>query len=436
MESKKAAKRRIRSPHPGVVLIKPTGAYTSWRARYRDPDTEKLTWTTLDPTELRTSEARRDWCVAKSKSIAKREMDLASGAVRKTGVELSVAVERYYKAHPRLRSRTLSTYKSATKKLLDWARLARVETADQLTRGRLMTFRDELTGEKKSAMVKGQKGRKARTKTRSARRPATVNRELRTLHTVLTYLRRSDLLPYMTGDDLSDSLKQLPSDHERMDFLRPAQIKQLLEAAQRHDADKHTETRAEHRGEGAKGTTVKYEPIAPFVLFVLLSGCRLGEALGLTWADVDLESVDALGNVMGSVHLTPTATKTHKPREVAFDCSPSLLELLKAMGGTEGSVFGLTQGEVDAAAKRLRSDYGAPKFSFQGLRRTCGTYLTCAPGIFGAASAFMSSRRLGHSVQVAERHYVGVLRGIPPSAKTLEAAMQIEGKLMDGLLAT
>ena len=36
---------------------------------------------------------------------------------------------------------------------------------------------------------------------------------------------------------------------------------------------------------------------------------------------------------------------------------------------------------------------------------------------------------LGHSVVVAERHYLGVHRGIPKGARTLEAAMQIEEAL-------
>ena len=38
----------------------------------------------------------------------------------------------------------------------------------------------------------------------------------------------------------------------------------------------------------------------------------------------------------------------------------------------------------------------------------------------------MSARQLGHSVQVAERHYLGVIKNIPATATTLEAAMQIE----------
>jgi hypothetical protein len=45
----------------------------------------------------------------------------------------------------------------------------------------------------------------------------------------------------------------------------------------------------------------------------------------------------------------------------------------------------------------------------------------------------MSAPQLGHSVAVAERHYLGVHRGIPKDAHTLEAAMQIEDTMRDVL---
>jgi hypothetical protein len=38
----------------------------------------------------------------------------------------------------------------------------------------------------------------------------------------------------------------------------------------------------------------------------------------------------------------------------------------------------------------------------------------------------MSAKQLGHSVDVAEKHYLGVVRSIPRDERTLEAAMQIE----------
>ena len=60
-------------------------------------------------------------------------------------------------------------------------------------------------------------------------------------------------------------------------------------------------TRTEHRGEAPEGTTPKYPPIAAFVLYVLLTGCRLGEALRVTWEDIDLED--------GNIHIG-TESKT------------------------------------------------------------------------------------------------------------------------------
>jgi hypothetical protein len=73
-------------------------------------------------------------------------------------------------------------------------------------------------------------------------------------------------------------------------------------------------------------------------------------------------------------------------------------------------------------------------FTWQALRRTCGTFLTNAPGIFGAASAYRSAKQLGHSVQIAERHYLGLVRGIARDARTLEVAMQVEDAI-DGVVA-
>ncbi len=79
---------------------------------------------------------------------------------------------------------------------------------------------------------------------------------------------------------------------------------------------------------------------------------------------------------------------------------------------------------AESARKRLVKEYGAPGFSWHDLRRTCGTFLTCAPSIYGAASAFLSAKRLGHSVVVSEKHYAGATT-IAPEHKTLEATLGI-----------
>jgi hypothetical protein len=54
------------------------------------------------------------------------------------------------------------------------------------------------------------------------------------------------------------------------------------------------------------------------------------------------------------------------------------------------------------------------------MRQTCATYLVAMRG------ASWESQQLGHAVAIAERNYVGRIRRIDATAKTLEAAMGVE----------
>ena len=67
---------------------------------------------------------------------------------------------------------------------------------------------------------------------------------------------------------------------------------------------------------------------------------------------------------------------------------------------------------------------GAPLHNMHMIRRSTGTILACSPGI--AMNAWTVAQRMGHSVQVAEKHYVGRLSGLSATARTLEAAAGIE----------
>lgn len=429
--AKKPKRKRKGPKHPGVVLMKPDPERRiGWRARFRDPDSGRLVKETL-PGDLTTAEARADWAAVKSKELAQRRLALEGGAVRATGIALKDAIGRYFSAHPHLGARTIEDTQSATTKLLAWARNVGVESADDLTRARLIAFREHLIKQPKHGVARAGK-RGQRVPTEQLRKPNTVNGELRKLRTVLRYLRSAELLPKVNNDDLRDALKQLRVIVERVDFLKPAEVKSLIEAALAHDADTFTETRSEHVGQGRRniGTTPKYPAIAPFVLVVLLTGMRLGEALALCWEHVDLDALNNDRKKVGEIHVQGKLVKTLRARTVDLEVSVvlrRLLATLRAKSDGRGPVFALTEHEVEAAAKRLKAEYGAPKaFTWQCLRRTCDTFLTNAPGIFGAASAYRAAKQLGHSVQVAERHYLGLVRGIPRTARTLEAAMRAE----------
>ena len=148
----------------------------------------------------------------------------------------------------------------------------------------------------------------------------------------------------------------------------------------------------------------------------------------MQWADVDLAA--------GVITIDADQSKTGHGRRIPLDITPMLRQLLSALKLQSHSsefVFGhqapLGRDVAEHARKRLMARYGAPRFTWQELRRTCGTYLTCAPGIYGGASAFLAAKRLGHSVQVAERHYYGAEGNIPATARTLGEAMDVTEQL-------
>jgi integrase len=230
-------------------------------------------------------------------------------------------------------------------------------------------------------------------------------------------------------------------------FLRASEIRALVEGCQRHDADTFKVTRE-------RDTESRYAPITAFVVAALLSGMRFGELTHLRWTWVDLEAQE--------IRLPHDATKTGHARTIGLRESPALAALLarlKLQAGANPFVFGCAttdaKGKVtyqpmrrdvaEAARRRLIAkerilkgmgrnahkrqprveSFGAPTFTWHDLRRTCGTFLTCAPSIYGGASAFLSAKRLGHSVAVSEKHYAGNLNNISVDASTLEEAMGI-----------
>jgi integrase len=410
---KKVGQRRTRSPHPGVVILPPRGEHKAHRVRFTDPDSGRLTFQRIDPLIARTAEARRTFAIDLAKRLAKRRFELESGAPRMTGTTLADAVERYFR-DARVRPRTAAIYRKTTDKLIAFA----PRSADALTPPILVAFRAELARQPKRGAAKG--GRRGASKTKAEPRAAgAVNVELRSIKVVLTYLRRLGLLPKISRDDITDSLKLYAIEHERGEFLRAPALRALLEAALEHDAETYALTRADKAAGRTASAVRRYQPIAPMVAAAMLTGMRAGELVSLEWSQIDLTARE--------IHLS-AATKTKRARTIDLDVCPALAAMLERMkpSPARGSVFGLSSDAMKAAAKRLAS-YGAPKgWTWQALRRTCGTFLTCAPGIFGAASAYRSARQLGHSVAIAERHYVGVLRGIDPGAVHLETAMGIE----------
>jgi integrase len=122
---------------------------------------------------------------------------------------------------------------------------------------------------------------------------------------MLQALRKAGRLPAVTSrDHVTDNLAFVDVDQPRPRPLRPAQLRELIAACQRHDADSGART-----------------PIGVLTLTLLLTGMRFGEAQRLTWDDVDLDD--------GVIRVVPG--KTGRERDVDLAVCPSLVRLLSSL---------------------------------------------------------------------------------------------------------
>jgi integrase len=380
-----------------VTLLAPNAARKnpSWRARWVDPDTGKLTTRALAEAESRTAELRRDYAVALAKRNGRRLDELAAGASphRSANVTIEAAFNQYFESWgKRKRGRTQADYRRACDLFLKWCALPAIDlrTVRQLSKGHLRAY----AGHRATAQLSAKCGRAG------ARAASTINKELRWLGAVLGELRAMEVIR-LTRDDLLDGLKRLDEPINKREFVRSGELRAILDCCRRHDAEPYA---GDHSGK-----------MLATVLFILLTGLRIGEAAAIEWSDV----------VDGQIRVRAAVSKTNRERVIDMAHSPLLAALVSDPRGRTGAVLGGTDASLYNARERLIKDYGAPDFDYQELRCTCGTFLTCAPGVFAAASAYMSARQLGHSVAIAEKHYVGVVK-VPADARTTEAAMQLE----------
>lgn len=420
------AKKRIRSPHPGVVLknrVWPSGKEI-WLARWFDPDTGRRKDTNLTKLGQSNAEMRRTWAIKKAKSLAIRRADLEAGGVTRTETPFEDAYKEYLATRgAELSQSTIRNYREALSPFINWCARRKVSLVEEISPQQLAVFRDDHLRVTARTQLKG-KGTKRGAKEAGIRKrsPHTINRVFRSLRTLLTHWRRHGLTPLLNSDSIRDSLAYVRAERPLPAYLGAAQVRELLLACIKHDCATYKATRLEHAEGLAAGSTKRYVAITPFVLTALLSGARFEEMRTLKWSSVD----DAQKLLL----LGAEVTKTRMGRRVDLAVSPLLLEMFKRMSKDAGPyVFGGSSPHnrtlIEAARKRLTRAFKAPQFTWHDLRRTCGTHLTCAPSIYGGASAFLCAKRLGHSVAVAEKHYLGVVNNIAPTAKTLEEAMEI-----------
>lgn len=418
-------KRRIRSPHPGVVLLEREGKKgTSWRARYVDPDTGKTIYEPLDRRTLSTKEVRIEWAKKKSKQLGELKQAIRDGVRIVAKTILKDEVDEFL-AHA-----TNGSYQYGIGRFAGWALKQRLFFTQDLAPHHLAQFREFLRHEKKTGSAKkGRRGEREAVGEPLAR--ASVNSYLRSVKVFINHLRRLGKTPKIDRDAIGDRLKAVSAPKPKGEYYSAEKCQRIIEAVLLHDQASFRETRVEHAGAGKRGNTFRYDAFSPFVAFVMLTGCRVSEARNLLWSRVKLDVKDESGNKVGEIRLRAEDTKTQDARDIDLTVCPSLRIMLEVMSKRKAGdyVFGgdkpVTKDKAKRAKERVIDTFGAPHFGWQALRRNCGSWLTCAPSIFGAASAYRSAKQLGHSVTIAERYYVGVIRGIPRSVTTLDQALGV-----------
>ena len=272
MDVARTRNRRIRSPHPGVILTKKKNASgtVSWRARVSDPD-KGTRYIYLNRLGLTNEESRTNWAKRKSKQILRRRAQIEAGEPPESETPLSEAVGEYFEDKVELREKTVRTYRRSLGHLDEWAGKQGVHLVEEITGPLLMQFRVHLIKMpfKRQAVGGRRGGRRETGKRRSGR---TINRDLQEVRTFLNYQRKLARLPRLNRDDINDVMENVRAEQSLPKFLRGTVVRQLLQAAFRHDAETFQATRAEHRGERAPGATPRYEPISPFLAAVLLTG--------------------------------------------------------------------------------------------------------------------------------------------------------------------
>jgi integrase len=132
--------------------------------------------------------------------------------------------------------------------------------------------------------------------------PYAANRALALLSKIFSLATRWDL----RGDNPCKGIERY-QEVKRQRYLTPAELQRLAAALQRRKGD----------------------PAASAIAFLLLTGCRRGEALSARWADIDMER---------GTWVKPGAT-TKRRTEHRVPLSPAALQLLVELPGTGEFVF-------------------------------------------------------------------------------------------------
>lgn len=185
-------------------------------------------------------------------------------------------------------------------------------------------------------------------------------------------------------------------------------------------------------GENAAGRP-RPKDLLDVIDVMLATGCRIGEAMALRWADIDLASTSATATINGTVvyvkgqGLKWQAHPKSEGSRLTYSLPPFARDMLfrrstEAVRNPYDVVFPSTLGTLrDPSSYRkqwnkAREDLGFTWVTPHTFRKSVGTILANSSGVDAAAA------QLGHSsTAITSRHYVERSLAAPDHAEILQA---------------
>lgn len=389
---------RKKTKHRGVRVVQHRnrpGAKSNAQARWKDPRTgkqraESLTGLTAEQRDARLAEIAADMAEAEAlHAAARRRRDM--GLPVESDLSLADAVARVLdQVEARRRERTVRELKRSTKLMLQWATERGIERADQVHRSDLDELRDWLQRRPRQRRSGGDD-------LDAPLSAVTLSRHVRGLWGVWRrIIARGWAAPGLTMEQVHDALENPATAPAPPGMLTATAYQSLFKAA------------------------LKVGPqVAAFTVWVAVSGSRASEAINLEWEDVRLDPQQR--------SVLVRARKTDQPRLVNLRVSPGMLDVFTAMRRDDaaGRVWPEEPRQSDGWRMRnwnakIIAD-GAEAFTWQKLRASCASWLACVDGIFGDTAQAMGLAQLGHTYQVARRHYLSHDRSLTQAASLDEA---------------
>jgi len=416
-ERKRKRVERGQSKHPGVIVIPPRRGRRFYALRYTVPETGQSQERKLDGvTTALDAEAS---AVTLSRNLQARalQVTLAGGREFTSSTEtLRQEIETYL---GRLRKKvsargrptrpiTLRRYRDTLEQWATWCEKRQTRQLNQLTRP---TLADWVTWRLGTLTQHGE-----------PREVSTVNQEMKPVRQMLVAAALAGRLVHLNSDAIRGGLKRLTQPMPLPVCYSVPQVRSILRAALDFDVSPHRHKRS--------------APTAPIVAAALLGGLRRGELATLQVHEVMFDAPSDydpdVRTGLDILRLPKEKVKTGMERDVEMaPYSPLLGELMRALiRGRAGREYVFRTGyqAMGNIAKRLRkAGRSAPKgFCLKDLRSTCATYQSPLPG-----NAKAKADRLGHTLQVAEKHYLALPSGTPSTAPDLETVMKCKAELRE-----